>query len=297
LRRQDLARLIALAAVWGASYLFMRYAVPQLGPVRMIELRVLLGGLLLAAFLVATGGVIGWSRHWKDYLFVGAVGLAMPFVLIAEALTAIDASTAAILNALSPLFASVFAALWIRDPLTMPKMAGIALCLAGTMVLVGWTPAPMTSTQLIAASMSVAATALYGFTIVYTKVRLKGASPMGISVGTLLMAAASLVPFALMVDAPRPMAEVTTLAWAATLGLALFSTAFAFILYYRLIADVGPVKAITVTLLVPIFGMVWGVIFLGEPVTPGRIAGCAIILAGCALILGLVRNPLGARMS
>jgi drug/metabolite transporter (DMT)-like permease len=297
LRPQDLARLVALGAVWGASYLFMRYAVPQLGPVRMIELRVLLGGLLLAAFLVATGGVIGWSRHWKDYLFVGAVGLAMPFVLIAEALTAIDASTAAILNALSPLFASVFAALWIRDPLTMPKMAGIALCLAGTMVLVGWTPAPMTSTQLIAASMSVAATALYGFTIVYTKVRLKGASPMGTSVGTLLMAAASLAPFALVVDAPRPMAEVTALAWAATLGLALFSTAFAFILYYRLIADVGPVKAITVTLLVPIFGMVWGVIFLGEPVTPGRIAGCAIILAGCALILGIVRNPLGARMS
>ena len=297
MRPQDLARLVALGAVWGASYLFMRYAVPQLGPVRMIELRVLLGGLLLAAFLVATGGVIGWSRHWKDYLFVGAVGLAMPFVLIAEALTAIDASTAAILNALSPLFASVFAALWIRDPLTMPKMAGIALCLAGTMVLVGWTPAPMTSTQLIAASMSVAATALYGFTIVYTKVRLKGASPMGTSVGTLLMAAASLAPFALVVDAPRPMAEVTALAWAATLGLALFSTAFAFILYYRLIADVGPVKAITVTLLVPIFGMVWGVIFLGEPVTPGRIAGCAIILAGCALILGIVRNPLGARMS
>jgi drug/metabolite transporter (DMT)-like permease len=297
LRPQDLARLVALAAVWGASYLFMRYAVPQLGPVRMIELRVLLGGVLLAAFLVATGGAIGWSRHWKDFLFVGAVGLAMPFVLIAEALTAIDASTAAILNALSPLFASVFAALWIRDPLTIPKMAGIALCLAGTMVLVGWTPAPMTARQLIAASMSVAATALYGLTIVYTKVRLKGASPMGTSVGTLLMAAASLLPFALVVDAPHPISEVTTLAWLATLGLALFSTAFAFILYYRLIADVGPVKAITVTLLVPIFGMVWGVIFLGEPVTPGRIAGCAIILAGCALILGLVRNPLGARMS
>ena len=81
------------------------------------------------------------------------------------------------------------------------------------------------------------------------------------------------------------------IAWLALAGLALFSTVVAFILYYRLIADVGPVKAITVTLLVPIFGMIWGVIFLGEPVTPGRIAGCAIILAGCALILGLARFP------
>jgi drug/metabolite transporter (DMT)-like permease len=76
------------------------------------------------------------------------------------------------------------------------------------------------------------------------------------------------------------------------LGLAIVSTTVAFIFYYRLIADVGPVKAITVTLLVPIFGMIWGVVFLGEPLTPGRLAGCAIILAGCALILGLVRLPL-----
>ena len=77
----------------------------------------------------------------------------------------------------------------------------------------------------------------------------------------------------------------------AMLGLAIVSTTVAFILYYRLIADVGPVKAITVTLLVPIFGMLWGVLFLGEPLTPGRIAGCAIILAGCSLILGLLRFP------
>jgi drug/metabolite transporter (DMT)-like permease len=90
----------------------------------------------------------------------------------------------------------------------------------------------------------------------------------------------------------RDFAAIPAMAWLAVLGLALVSTTVAFILYYRLIADVGPVKAITVTLLVPVFGVVWGVIFLGEPITPGRIAGCAIILAGCALILGLVRIPL-----
>ena len=297
MRPQDLARLVGLAAMWGASYLFMRYAVPQLGPVRMIALRVLIAGVALAAFVGASGGAIGWAKHWANYLFVGVVGLAIPFVLIAEALTAIDASTAAILNALSPLFASVFAALWIRDPLTAPKMAGIALCLVGTAVLVGWTPAPMTSRQLLGASFSVAATALYGFTIVFTKVRLRGASPMGTSAGTLLMAAAALLPLTPFASAPQPLAEVTPLAWLAVLGLALVSTTVAFIFYYRLIADVGPVKAITVTLLVPVFGMMWGVLLLGEPVTPGRIAGCVIILAGCSLILGLARNPLRSQMS
>jgi drug/metabolite transporter (DMT)-like permease len=258
LRPQDLARLVALAAMWGGSYLFMRYAVPHLGAALMIEVRVLVAGL------------------------------ALPFVLIAQALTVIDASTAAILNALSPLFASLVAAAWIRDPITPAKAAGIALCIAGTAVLVGWTPSAMTSGELLAASMSVAATALYGYTIVFTKVKLKAASPMGASAGTLLMAALALLPFT---PTDRDLAAVPAMAWMAVLGLAIVSTAFAYILYYRLIADIGPVKAITVTLLVPIFGMLWGVLFLGEPITPGRIAGCAIILAGCSLILGLVSLP------
>jgi drug/metabolite transporter (DMT)-like permease len=292
LRAADLARLVALAAMWGGSYLFMRYAVPQFGAVTLIALRVLIAGVALAAFLYATGGTIGWRKHWRAYLFVGAVGLALPFVLIAQALQAIDASTAAILNALSPLFASVVAAIWIRDPLTPAKMAGIALCLAGTAVLVGWTPAPMTPRELLAASFCVAATAVYGYTIVFTKVHLREASPLGTAAGTLLMAAAALLPVAVFVPPAHPVSAIPAMAWLAMLGLALVSTTVAFILYYRLIADVGPVKAITVTLLVPVFGMVWGVIFLGEPLTPGRLAGGAIILAGCSLILGLVRLPL-----
>jgi drug/metabolite transporter (DMT)-like permease len=108
------------------------------------------------------------------------------------------------------------------------------------------------------------------------------------------MAAVSLVPIALFVPTTQAVSTIPAMAWLAMLGLALVSTTVAFIFYYRLIADVGPVKAITVTLLVPVFGMVWGVIFLGEPLTPGRLAGCAVILSGCALILGLVRLPFRA---
>jgi drug/metabolite transporter (DMT)-like permease len=114
---------------------------------------------------------------------------------------------------------------------------------------------------------------------------------MGTAAATLLFAALALAPVSPFVATPSPPGEIPGSAWAALVALALVSTTVAFIFYYRLIADVGPVKAITVTLLVPVFGMVWGVAFLGEPVTPGRLAGCAIILAGCALILGLVRLP------
>jgi len=288
-RPQDLARLVALGAMWGASYLFMRYAVPHLGAVLLIELRVLIAGAALLAFVHLTGGTVGWRRHWRPYLFVGAIGLALPFALIAQGLTVIDASTAAILNALAPLFACVFAAAWIRDSITPAKAAGITLCLLGTAVLVGWTPRPMTREELLAACLCVVATVLYGFTIVFTKVKLKEASPMGTSAGTLLMAALAMLPFT---PVTRDLSAVPAMAWLAMLGLALVSTTVAFIFYYRLIADVGPVKTITVTLLVPVFGMIWGVVFLGEPVTAGRIAGCAIILAGCSLILGLVRIPL-----
>jgi drug/metabolite transporter (DMT)-like permease len=146
----------------------------------------------------------------------------------------------------------------------------------------------MTARQLVAAGCCVLATALYGYTIVFTKVKLQGARPMSTAAGTMVIAALTLLPFTPM---DRNYAAIPGAAWLAAMGLALLSTSLAFILYYRLIADVGPVKAITVTLLVPVFGMVWGVLLLHEPLTLGRVAGAAIILAGCALILGLVRLP------
>jgi drug/metabolite transporter (DMT)-like permease len=292
LRPADVARLVALGAMWGASYLFMRVAVPHLGAPLMIELRVLVAGLLLAAFLYGSGRTAGWRRHWGSWLVVGAIGTAVPFVLIAEALLSIDASTAAILNALVPLFATIIAALWIREPITPAKAAGIALSLVGTAVLVGWTPAPMSGKELLASGMSIVATLLYGYSIVFSKVRLREATPMATSAATLLFAALVLAPFTPL---DRDLAAVPANAWLALLGLAIVSTTVAFIFYYRLIADIGPVKASTVTLLVPVFGMFWGVVFLGEPVTPGRLAGCATILFGCAMILGIVRMPARTR--
>jgi drug/metabolite transporter (DMT)-like permease len=266
----------------------MRVAVPHLGAALMIELRVLLAGLLLAALLYASGRTAGWKQHWQPWLFVAVVGTAVPFMLIAQALRTIDASTAAILNALTPLFTTLVAALWIHEGITAPKAAGIALSIAGTAVLVGWTPTPMSAAELLAASMSVGATLLYGVSIVFSKVRLRGAAPIATSQGTLLLAALVLAPFTPL---DRDLAGVPAVAWMALAGLAVVSTTVAFIFYYRLIADVGPVKASTVTLLVPVFGMIWGVAFLGEPLTAGRLAGCAIILFGCALILGLFRLP------
>ena len=286
MRPADLGRLLLLAAIWGASYLFMRIAVPHVGAEWMVEGRTLSGGLVMAAFLALTRTSPAVARHWRGYLVLGALAVALPFWLIGTAVKTIDASTAAILNATSPIFSAVVAAFWIRERLTLEKVAGIAISIAGIAILVGWTPRPMTGAELLACSLSLAACACYGAASVYTKVRLKDAPPAALSTASCLVGAAVMAPFTPWAGLAAP---VPASAWAAILVLGIVCTGFAFILYYRLIADLGPVRATTVTLLIPVFGILWGVLFLGEPLTPGRIAGTATVLLGCALALGLLR--------
>ena len=288
MRPADLGRLLLLAAIWGASYLFMRIAVPHVGAEWMVEGRTLAGGLVMAAFLALTRTSPAVARHWRGYLVLGALAVALPFWLIGTAVKTIDASTAAILNATSPIFSAIVAAFWIRERLTVEKVAGIAISIAGIAILVGWTPRPMTGAELLACSLSLAACACYGAASVYTKVRLKDAPPAALSTASCLVGAAVMAPFTPWAGLAAP---VPASAWAAILALGIVCTGFAFILYYRLIADLGPVRATTVTLLIPVFGILWGVLFLGEPLTPGRIAGAATVLLGCALALGLLRIP------
>ncbi|MBK6980088.1 MAG: DMT family transporter [Betaproteobacteria bacterium] len=288
MRPADLARLAALGALWGASYLFMRLAVPHVGAEWVVEGRTLAGGLVLAAFIVLTRRSFALRRHWRGYLVIGLVGVAAPFWLIGTSVRTIDASTAAILNTTSPIFSAIVASIWIRDRLTVEKLSGIALSIAGIAILLGWTPRPMSAGELFACLLTLLACACYGWVSVFTKVHLKEAPSSALSAVSCLVAAGALAPFTpwSVLTAPVPVH-----AWASVAALGVFSTGAAFILYYRLIADLGPVKALMVTLLIPVFGIFWGVLLLGEPVTPGRLAGCAIVLAGCALALGLVRLP------
>jgi uncharacterized membrane protein len=219
------------------------------------------------------------------------IGLDAPFLLIAQALKGIDAIDGSDPQRVEPALGGAHR---LRlDPRSAHRAeAGrhrpVAL---RTAVLVGWRPVPMSDLELASAGNVDPRHALLRSTLVFTKVHLKGASPMAIAAATFVLATLVLAPL-VPSQAPDP-ATVPPLAWLALLGLALVSTTVAFIFYYRLIADIGPVKASTVTLLVPVFGMFWGVIFLGEPLTAGRIAGCAIILSGCALILGLVPATIG----
>ncbi|MGH3089405.1 MAG: DMT family transporter [Rubrobacteraceae bacterium] len=278
---KDLGLLTALGALWGASFIFIRVAAPALGPFALVEFRVFLAAAALAIYALVIGKALKIRHRWKGFLLLGGLNAAIPFTLISAAQLELTASFGAILNSTTPLFGALVAAVWIGDPLTTRKILGLVLGILGVAVLVGWSPMPVTLALALAVSASLTAALFYGIGSVYAKRNFTGIPPLGLAIGQLSGAAAVTMPVAAM-DAPR---EVPSLVVAASvLALALLSTAVAYLIYFRLIASVGPTKTLTVTFLVPVFGVFLGALLLNEPVGGGTLTGLAIILASVFLV-------------
>jgi drug/metabolite transporter (DMT)-like permease len=279
---RDLGALILLAALWGASYIFIRVAVPALGPFVLMGARVALASGTLALYAVILArGMPKFRSRWKEFLIVGATNSAIPFTLIAAAEIEITASLAAILNSTTALFVAVVAAVWIGESLTVKKVVGLLLGFAGVVVLVGWDPVPLNGAVLLAVGAMLAASLSYAVGGVYVKRTFAGVSPLAMTIGQQGAAAAILLPLAavsLPGEAPPLPAALSALA------LALLCTAVAYLLYFRLIENVGPTKTLAVTFLIPVFGLLFGVVLLGEPVGLGTLVGFAIISYGVALV-------------
>lgn len=285
MRRRDLLDLLLLAAVWGGSFLFMRLAVGEFGPVALIELRVGLAALFLLPAAMWRGKLPIIAKHWKAILVVGTLNAALPFLLYAYAAQSLGAGFLSVANAVTPVWGAVVGWLWLKDKLPWSRSLGLAIGLLGIVVLV-WDKlnfqAGGTGPAVLAA---VSAPVFYGIAANWTKRFLTGVDALSNATGSMLAASLVLLPLALVT---WPQTPVSGLAWGATILLAVVCTGAAYIVFFRLIANVGPTGAVSVTFLVPVFGVVWGAWFLDEAITVSILTGAGIILVGTALALGLV---------
>ncbi|CAB3863073.1 DMT family transporter [Achromobacter ruhlandii] len=287
MRQRDLLDLLLLAAVWGGSFLFMRLAVADFGPVALIELRVGLAALFLLPIALWRGRLRLIRQHWKSLLVVGTLNAAVPFLLYAYAAQSLGAGFLSVANAVTPIWGAVVGWLWFKDRLPWMRSLGLMIGLVGIFVLV-WDKLHFqdggTGPAVIAA---ISAPIFYGIAANWTKRFLSGVDALANATGSMIAASLVLLPLAI---SAWPETPASGSAWIATILLAIVCTGAAYIVFFRLIANVGPTGAVSVTFLVPIFGVVWGAWLLDEAITPSIGAGAAIILVGTALALGLLKK-------
>ena len=275
-----LVELLLLAAIWGMSFLFMRVAAPEMGPIWLIEFRVLVAGLVLLPVLARAGKLGELRRFWRPLLVLGIINSALPFSLLAFASVYLPAGLTSVLNATTPLFGIVVAFFWLKESISLARGAGFIMGFSGVVILIGWENGTGANLSYVAMAAALLAGVLYAFGAPYARLKLGAAAPLTIATGSLLGAALFLLP-ALPFSAPVTSPSLTVLLVAS--ALAVLSTAVAYILYFRLIQSAGSSKALTVTYLVPLFAIVWATIFISEPITPAMLVGCALILAGTAV--------------
>lgn len=282
MRKSNVARLLLLAAIWSGSFIFMRVLAPILGPIATAGFRLLLAGAVLSIYFKIIGFDVQWKKNIFHYLAIGIVNSALPFVLYSFAALYIPASLSVILNSSSPLFGSIFAAIWLSENLSLQKCCGLILGMTGVALVAVKEAISFGEFGLVAVVACLAASMCYGLAGIYIKKFGSHLKPLAIAGASQFAAGIVLIP---LIFLSPVRAEIDTHVVLNMLGLSILCSAFAYILYFQLIADVGPSRALTVTFLMPAFGIIWGITFLGESVTAQMIIGCKAIICGTMLVL------------
>ena len=289
MKTTDIIRLISLAAIWGASFLFMRMIVPVLGAIPTAFFRVMFGtaGLALILFIMR----VRWDFKNKlvAAMALGVINSGIPFVMFSLAAKVLPAGYSAILNATTPLMGVVIGALFFSERPNTFKMMGVFIGIAGVAVLTSTGPVQFNAQLLLAAAECLLATTCYGLASCLTKKWISakgGLDSKLVAFGSQLGALVLLMPvFAYSSATQAPASWGNSSLWLTLAALGLVCTALAYILYFRLIADIGPVKSLTVTFLIPLFGVLWGSVFLNERITAAHLAGGALIGLAVWLVL------------
>ena len=279
----DFVSLLYLGAVWGAVFLFMRIAAPEVGPAWAAEIRIAIGAAVLVAIAgrrtltVVRGRVL-------SFVIVGALFSAVPFTLISVATVTLPAGFTALLNAATPLFTAAIGVAFLGQRISARVAAGLAVGVVAVIVLVGWAPFEPGTTALLAVAAGLGAPASYAVAGNFVRARLADVRPLELATGMLTAGAIVLLPVSLL-GGPPPLPRLDGAVSLVAVGV--LSTAFAWPVFFRVLRRTTPTAASTVTFIVPAFALAWGSMLLGEPVGAGLVAGFGLILVSLVLVLGI----------
>lgn len=280
--------LLLLASLWGASFMFMRTAAPEFGPVALIEVRTVVASLFLLPLLIFSRHGAALIEHWRSMFVLGLINTAIPFTLLCYTTLYATAGYTSLLNATTPIFSAIVAYFWLKEKLPAIAVIGIIIGFSGVATLVMDKDSLSAGAGLMPILAALTATFMYGVSASYTQHKLKALPPLALATGSQLFAAIALLPLALMY---WPDTQPSGEAWLSAAVLGIACSALAYILYFRLIQQVGIARTVMVTYLVPIFGMLWGTIFLAEHISILMLAGGATILLGTGFTAGLIKLP------
>lgn len=289
------AMLILLSILWGGSFFFVGIAVTELAPLTIVMLRVAIAAITLWGIVFAMGQKMPKGiRIWAAFMGMGLLNNVLPFSLIVWGQTQIASGLASILNASTPIFAVIVASWLLPDEKATPlKVTGVVVGFVGVVVMIGL-PAINGGGQLLAQLAVVGAAICYAFAGVYgRRFKAMGIKPITIAAGQVSASALLLVPIALCLDDPKALLTTSVSTWAAIAALAVFSTAFAYVIYFKILALAGATNVLLVTLLVPVSAILLGSLFLNESLQAIHLVGMALIALGLSLIDGrLWQRPL-----
>ena len=287
MRFSDTLFLIVLAAIWGSSFIFMRASVDAFGPIALIAVRISVAALFLFLFLMKPSRRQEFVQNWKTLFIVGLTNSAIPFSFLAYASLTLTGGTVSILNAMTPVFTAWIAHIWLKNNMTKYQYLGMLISLLGLIYLVS-DKVELSIQAWLPVLAGVGATICYGISSTTTKKYLSNVSVMTSTAGSLFFSALLLLILSLFFL--PDFSEISATDWFYAIILGVLCTAIAFIIYFKLVKNIGPSKTASVTFLIPIFAFLWGYLLLDEVVTTKMWIATGIILLGMALVMEFIHK-------
>lgn len=288
---------VLLAALWGGSFIFIRVSVHDFGPIALAEMRVIIAAVCLLPLAAWRGETQALKSNWGHLIVCGVLSYGLPFALISYGLLTLSAGLSSIFNATTPLWGAFVAWVWLGDRLSSSRIVGLLVGFAGVLWLalskVNLAASNSGHETALAIAAILAGTLSYAIGVSYTKRFLSHVPPLAVAAGSQV---GGILALAVPAAMNWPEVSPSGTAWAAVLLLGLLSTALAYTIFYHLVETAGPANALATTFLVPAFAVLWGSLLFHEELTPQMVVGCAVIVSGTVLAVGLVQGSRIGRM-